>query len=102
MTSTWRAPAWTAARVLAVASPRSLWQWTLTVALVADERDDAPDQRAELGRDRVADGVGDVDRRGAGLDDRLVDLEQEVELGARGVLGGELDLGVAAELSRAP
>ena len=32
MTSTWRAPAWTAASVLAVARPRSLWQWTLTVA----------------------------------------------------------------------
>ena len=32
VTSTWRAPAWTAASVLAVASPRSLWQWTLTVA----------------------------------------------------------------------
>ena len=32
VTSTWRAPAWTAARVLAVASPRSLWQCTLTVA----------------------------------------------------------------------
>src|SRR3954454_8196465 len=30
--ATGRAPAWTAARVFAVASPRSLWQWTLTVA----------------------------------------------------------------------
>ena len=53
----------------------------------ADEVDDPPDERAELGRDRVADGVRDVDRRGAGLDDRLVDLEQEVGVGARGVLG---------------
>ena len=78
VTSTWRAPAWTAASVLAVASPRSLWQWTLTVACVADELDDPPDERAELGRDGVADGVRDVDRRGAGLDDRLVDLEQEL------------------------
>ena len=66
--------------------------------LVADELDDALDERPELGRDGVADGVGDVDRRGAGLDDRLVDLEQVVEVGPRGVLGGELDLGVAAEL----
>ena len=32
VTSTWRAPACTAARVLAVARPRSLWQWTLIVA----------------------------------------------------------------------
>ena len=98
VTSTWRAPAWTAASVLAVARPRSLWQWTLTVACVADQRDDALDQRPELGRDGVADGVGDVDRRRAGLDDRLVDLEQVVEVGARGVLGRELDLGVAPEL----
>ena len=34
VTSTCRAPAWTAASVLAVARPRSLWQWTLTVACV--------------------------------------------------------------------
>ena len=32
VTSTWRAPAWTAASVFAVASPRSLWQWTEIVA----------------------------------------------------------------------
>ena len=44
VTSTWRAPAWTAASVLAVARPRSLWQWTLTVASRADPLDDAPDQ----------------------------------------------------------
>ena len=65
---------------------------------VADEVDDPADERAELARDGVADGVGDVDRGRAGLDDRLVDLEQEVVVGARGVLGAELDLGVAAEL----
>ncbi len=98
VTSTWRAPAWTAARVLAVASPRSLWQWTLTVACVADEVDDPLDEDPELGRDGVADGVGDVHRGRAGLDDRLVDLEQVVEIGPRRVLGGELDLGVATEL----
>ena len=62
--------------------------------VAADEVDDAPDERPELGRDRVADGVGDVDRRRAGLDDGLVDLEQEVDVGPRGVLGAELDLGV--------
>ena len=100
MTSTWRAPAWTAASVLAVASPRSLWQWTLTVAWSPTSVDDPLDQRAELGRDRVADGVRDVDRGGAGLDDGLVDLEQVVDVGARGVLGGELDLGVAARAAR--
>ena len=32
VTSTWRAPAWMPASVLAVASPRSLWQWMLTIA----------------------------------------------------------------------
>jgi len=30
--STWRAPFFTAARALAVARPRSLWQWTETTA----------------------------------------------------------------------
>ena len=65
--------------------------------VAADEIDDPPDERAELGRDRVADGVRDVDRRRAGVDDRLVDLEQEVDVGPRRVLGRELDLGVLAE-----
>ncbi len=77
VTSTWRAPAWTAASVFAVARPRSLWQWTLTVASRPIAVADAADERAELGRDRVADGVRDVDGRGAGLDDGLVDVEQE-------------------------
>ncbi len=49
--------------------------------LVADERDDALDERPELRRDGVADRVRDVDRRGTGLDDRLVDLEQVVDVG---------------------
>ena len=63
-----------------------------------DEVDDTLGQRPELGWDGVADGVGDVDGRCAGLDDGLVDLEQVVDVGARGVLGAELDLGVAPEL----
>ena len=63
-----------------------------------DEVDDAADEGPELGRDRVADGVGDVDRGGPGADDRLVDLEEELGVGPGGVLGRELDLGVAAEL----
>ena len=61
MTSTWRAPAWTAASVFAVARPRSLWQWTLTVASRPTRSTTVPTSRAELGRDRVADGVRDVD-----------------------------------------
>ena len=99
VTSTWRAPAWTAASVLAVASPRSLWQWTLTVAALADPVDDLADERAELGRDRVADRVRDVDGARAGVDDRLVDAEQVVDVGPAGVLGRELDLGVGPELA---
>ena len=98
VTSTWRAPAWTAARVFAVARPRSLWQWTLTVARSPTRSTTRVDQRRELGRDGVPDGVGDVDRGRAGVDDRLVHLEQVVDVGARGVLGAELDLGVAAQL----
>ena len=76
----------------------------VVVAVDADRRlfahqiDDALGQRPEFARDGVADGIGDVDGGSAGLDDRLVDLEQEVRVGARGVLGAEFDLGVAAEL----
>ena len=97
VTSTWRAPAWTAASVFAVARPRSLWQWMLITAASPIRSFDPAHEGAELGRDGVAHGVRDVERRGTGLGDRLVHVEQERVLGARGVLGGELDLGVAAQ-----
>ena len=45
----------------------------------------------------VADRVGDVDRRGPGVDGRLDDLAEEVELGAGGVLGRELDVVAIAD-----
>src|SRR5262249_42244106 len=41
----------------------------------------------------VADRVGDIDGGGAGLDGLLDHLGQEIQLGAGGVLGGELDVG---------
>ncbi len=44
-----------------------------------------------LGRG-VADGVGDVDGGGAGLDGDGDDLDEEVGVGAGGVFGGELDV----------
>ena len=97
VTSTWRAPAWTAASVLEVASPRSLWQWTLTVASLPTRSTTRLTSDPELGRDRVADRVRDVDRRRPGVDDRFVHLEEVVDVGPRRVLGGELDLGVRAE-----
>ena len=61
---------------------------------------DPPDPLAEgaddpvhlLGRG-VADGVGDVDGRGAGVDRRFHDPTEEVELRASGVLRRELDVG---------
>ena len=45
-----------------------------------------------LGGRGVADGVGDVDGRRAGLDGGLDDLAEEVDLGPGGVLGAELDV----------
>ena len=45
-----------------------------------------------MGRRGVADRVGNVDRRRAGPDGRLDDFAQKIELGARGVLGRELDV----------
>jgi hypothetical protein len=65
--------------------------------LVADEIGDAPDERAELGRDRVAHRVRDVDGRRAGVDHGLVDLQEELRVGPGRVLGAELDLGVRPE-----
>src|SRR5208283_3677551 len=43
-------------------------------------------------REAVADGVGEVERGGAGLDGDLADLDEEAGVGAGGVLGGELDV----------
>ena len=55
------------------------------------------DEREILVRDGVADGVGDVDRGGAGLDRGLHAAAQEIVLGAGGVLGRPLDVvGVVA------
>ena len=45
-----------------------------------------------LGRHRVADGVGDVDRRRALLDGDRAHLGRELDVGAGGVHGGELDV----------
>ena len=57
---------------------------------IAQRRGDAADQRAVfLGRG-IADGIGNIDRAGAGGDHGLGDLFQEIGFGARAVLGGEL------------
>ena len=48
------------------------------------------DHGVELVRRGVADGVGQVDDRGAGVDDRLGHAAEEVEVRAEGVLGAEL------------
>ncbi len=56
------------------------------------------DSLCELVRGRVADGIGDVDGRGPGVDHPLHHLREKIELGAGGVLGRELD--VITELAR--
>src|SRR4051812_32110310 len=56
------------------------------------------DERAELVRQRVPDGVGNVDGRRPGGDRALDHLGEEVGLGAGCVLGGVLD--VVEELAR--
>ena len=63
----------------------------------ADTIDDLLRELAELCGDGIADGIGDVHGGGAGIDHGLVDLEQEVMLGAAGVLGAELDLCVGTQ-----
>ena len=58
----------------------------------ADVRLEVADRLGVGGRQRVADRVGDVHRPGARLDHPLDHLGEELELGAGGVLGGELDV----------
>ena len=69
------------------------------LAGVRDALDQRPDQLGELVRHRVADGVGDVDRRRAGGDRRLKHAAQEVRIAAARVLRRELD--VVGEVARA-
>ena len=63
---------------------------------------DAQDERRVLGGQHVADRVGEVDRRRAGLDGGAADRGDELRIGARGVLARELDLvhGRAGALDR--
>ena len=84
--------------------PRSLWQCTLQTALseFGILSRSLLDQLAELLRHRVADRVRDVDGGRALLDHRLQHAAEEVEVGARAVLGRELDVraGVLREAHR--
>ena len=92
--STWRAPPSMPARVLATAMPRSSWQWVerMMSSHAGDARaNSAEDGGVFVGRG-VADGVGDVDGGGAGLDGDCDHLDEEVGVGAGGVFGGELDV----------
>ena len=93
--STWRAPAWTAARRVGHR------QAQVVVAVDGDDRLvdvghvllDAADERLELVGDGVAYGIGDVNGCGAGRDallEQRVDVER---VGAGRVHGRELDVG---------
>ncbi len=100
--STWRAPPiFTPASEFATAMPRSLWQWTLQIAWseFGTRSRSVDDELAVKLRDRVADGVGDVDRASALADHRLDDAGEELRIGAVAVLRRELDIvgQVAAE-----
>ena len=62
------------------------------VVNVFDVIEEVADQLGELVGHGVADGVGDVDGRGTRFDGGLGDLGEEFGLGARGILGAELDV----------
>ena len=95
-----RAPASTAARLFAVAMPRSLWQWVAkTISSAPGTRSiSIADEVGALARRGVADGVGDVDRRRAGLDRDLDHPAEIVVLGPRRV--HRRPLHVVAEVAR--
>ena len=69
----------------------------MIVVGAGDAGADRFEERLVLGGRGVADGVGDVDGGGAGLHGDVDHLDEEVEVGAGAVFGGELDVvGVAA------
>jgi len=57
-----------------------------------DATADGRDQFAELGGNRVADGVGNIERGGAGFDDGFQNLAKEFGIGAGGVFGRKFDV----------
>ena len=75
--STCRAPACTAAIELATAIPRSSWQCADSIAAVADAFADGREHPADVFGQRVADGVGQIDRRRARVDDGVGDVAEE-------------------------
>ena len=71
-----------------------MWQWTetMTFVQVGHEPVELLEHRLVLVRHRVADGVGHVDRGRALVDRDLDHLGHELDVGARAVLGRELDV----------
>ncbi len=92
--STCRAPAPMAAMRVRHGQPQVI------VAMRAEDRavrvghpsDHGPEEVGDLIRRRVADRVRQVDRPGAGGDDRLDQPAQKIEVASGRVLGGELDV----------
>ncbi len=82
-----------AARLLATAASRSLWQCALKTARSAfGTRDDVREELAHFVRREVADRVGQVDGRAAGVDHRLDHPAEKIAVGASCVLGGKLHI----------
>jgi hypothetical protein len=91
--STWRAPLITPPERIGHRQPRSSWQCTLMVACsMFGTFSRMRDQRAVLLRHRVAGGVGYIDHRGAGGDDRVRASRTGSRIGAAGVFGVELHI----------
>ncbi len=86
--SVWRAPARTAAKVFAAASPRSLWQWAENTAFseffTLSNRVFIRSPNSVGGG--VAHGIRDVDGGGPGFDGQFAALTEEINFRAGGVL----------------
>ena len=98
-------PVFDAARLLATARPRSLWQCVLITALsmFGTRFFSMAIDAAVFLRRGVADGVGNVDGRRPGFDRRFDDLAEKIALGAGGVFGRKLDVvAVAARPASRP
>ncbi len=90
--SIWRAPALTPASEFATAMPRSSWQCTEKRARseFGTRSRSRLEQREIFLRHGVADGVGNIDGGGAGLDRGFDAAAEEIEFGAGAVLGSTI------------
>ena len=90
--STWRAPACTCGQRVRDGKSQIVVAVRGQDRTVADALSDRGEHTLDIGRQRIADSIGKVDRRRAGVHRRFSDIAEEIEVASRRVFSGKLDV----------